>query len=244
MVRRGFTLIELLVVIAIIAILAAILFPVFAKAREKARQTSCMSNMRQIGTAMMEYVQDYDELLPFLVNCPGPPEMRGPTSLPQGQIHPYIKNVQVWSCPSAKKFMGPLIGEPALGYARDSVDCWRFPLDFAGQKISIGHNSGSVHNPILVAFWCGGGTQSPTPLAKIDKPAAACAFVDCTIFASCGCMRSIWADACCGYNNPPLQTEANTRHNGGENITYCDGHAKWMKAEAMYAAGTSLFWVQ
>ncbi len=62
--RKGFTLIELLVVIAIIAILAAILFPVFAKAREKARQTSCLSNMKQIGLASMMYAQDYDERLP------------------------------------------------------------------------------------------------------------------------------------------------------------------------------------
>src|SRR5690349_3905542 len=63
-VRRGFTLIELLVVIAIIAILAAILFPVFAQAREKARQSSCLSNMKQIGSALLMYVQDYDEVWP------------------------------------------------------------------------------------------------------------------------------------------------------------------------------------
>ena len=62
--RRGFTLIELLVVIAIIAILAAILFPVFAQAREKARAATCVSNLKQIGNAMMMYVQDYDERLP------------------------------------------------------------------------------------------------------------------------------------------------------------------------------------
>src|SRR5579862_176895 len=62
--RTGFTLIELLVVIAIISILAAILFPVFAKAREKARQISCLSNMRQLGLAIYQYTEDYDELLP------------------------------------------------------------------------------------------------------------------------------------------------------------------------------------
>ena len=63
--KTGFTLIELLVVIAIIAILAAILFPVFAKAREKARQTNCMNNLKNLGTAIMMYAQDYDELYPF-----------------------------------------------------------------------------------------------------------------------------------------------------------------------------------
>jgi len=95
--RRGFTLIELLVVIAIIAILAAILFPVFARAREKARQTSCLSNLKQIGLAELMYEQDYDE--------------RGPMNHMAAQsggrwvewwtvLQPYIKNWQVFSCPS------------------------------------------------------------------------------------------------------------------------------------------------
>lgn len=91
--RKGFTLIELLVVIAIIAILAAILFPVFAKAREKARQSSCLSNLKQIGLATLQYVQDYDEVLPAH-------QRQGRSMTVQTQIQPYLKNMQIWVCPS------------------------------------------------------------------------------------------------------------------------------------------------
>lgn len=100
--RRGFTLIELLVVIAIIAILAAILFPVFARAREKARQTSCLSNVKQMMTAWLMYAQDYDEMsnryagytAPALVIPDGGPDYWFEL------LHPYVKNSQIFSCPS------------------------------------------------------------------------------------------------------------------------------------------------
>ena len=102
--RRGFTLIELLVVIAIIAILAAILFPVFARAREKARQASCVSNLKQLGLAGVMYAQDYDEkLCKCYLYHPGPLvnirwHWRSETY--PGMLYPYINNKQVFLCPS------------------------------------------------------------------------------------------------------------------------------------------------
>ncbi len=94
---RGFTLIELLVVIAIIAILAAILFPVFAKAREKARQSTCASNAKQMAAATLQYAQDYDEGLPAAESPPAPNAV---TWYPQ-LIAPYLRSAQAMWCPSA-----------------------------------------------------------------------------------------------------------------------------------------------
>jgi len=129
--RNGFTLIELLVVIAIIAILAAILFPVFAKAREKARQASCLSNMKQIGNAVMMYVQDYDEMFPKEWHGADGPTFfntgnvvyltsdADPYGNYQPLIYPYVKNMRVFNCPSST------YGNTAEGFSYDyGMNCY------------------------------------------------------------------------------------------------------------------------
>jgi len=111
--RKGFTLIEILVVIAIIAILAAILFPVFSRARAKARQATCASNLRQLGSAIEMYVGDYDELYPGAPNGNGGsgadggwtwyaafgPPGAGYFEVTRGALYPYIRNTQIYLCP-------------------------------------------------------------------------------------------------------------------------------------------------
>ena len=107
--KKGFTLIELLVVIAIISILASVLFPVFARARENARRSSCLSNLKQLGLAMMQYTQDFDEkMVPGFIEYPVAGAYRLPNGVPSTSrwelwyhmIHPYIKNSQIMNCPS------------------------------------------------------------------------------------------------------------------------------------------------
>jgi prepilin-type N-terminal cleavage/methylation domain-containing protein len=115
--RRGFTLIELLVVIAIIAILAAILFPVFAQAREQARGTKCLSNCKQVGLSVAMYTQDYDETFPFqrtdalTVMAAG-----GKQTTYYDQLVPYSKNGWIWMCPSGRSWDKTRYEPPTLGY--------------------------------------------------------------------------------------------------------------------------------
>lgn len=136
MTRKGFTLIELLVVIAIIAILAAILFPVFARAREKARQASCLSNVKQLALGVMMYCQDYDEKYPaHAISLPGSFTFNGYTHgnmLWYMAIYPYVKNIQLFSCPSADvTWRGQYTGDMRYGYNRyigeDSMADIEFP---------------------------------------------------------------------------------------------------------------------
>jgi prepilin-type N-terminal cleavage/methylation domain-containing protein len=151
--RSGFTLIELLVVIAIIAILAAILFPVFAQAREKARQASCLSNFKQIGLGVMMYVQDWDETYPTsrLYGLPGHNDCGQKTVTWKAETAPYVKNIQVYRCPS-----NPHNNQPDETKGDDSAGLPVFPISYA--------YSGA-------ALWSTTSQQVPITVATVPEPA-------------------------------------------------------------------------
>ena len=202
--RRGFTLIELLVVIAIIAILAAILFPVFAKAREKARQSSCLSNVKQLALGTLQYVQDYDGCFPvwFRNRYPGSPEH------PSVAVQPYIKNTQVYICPSRNPGSlngtyntNPILGPQTYDYA------WTWELTGAD------------------------AVRAPATEAAMSKPAETVMVADAQHCRGGGDSIA-WANDCCNTTPPTTDT---SRHNGGENIGFCDGHTKWFQSSAFKA---------
>lgn len=206
--------IELLVVIAIIAILAAILFPVFAKAREKARQTSCLSNMKQLGLAAMQYVQDYDERFPFCRTVPNQHFIPSPitgalASLTFAELYyPYIKNSQVFVCPSDS------VPRPRISASADVI------LNIQSYGRNLGYFNGNKLN-----FSEGG------PMSQIGLPAETIMLFDANC-ARPGPRNVNWpgnGDASVDQAMLPFGNSPIARHNDGSNFAFFDGHAKWMK---------------
>lgn len=167
--RSGFTLIELLVVIAIIAILAAILFPVFAQAREKARQTSCLSNLKQQGLAFGMYIQDYDECFPKAQFWNGGNFSNYYEWSSQLCIQPYIKNRDLYRCPSDSFAKGQNAAYYGLPADRNPV-----PITYMANAISPFWTMWGVSNPqglVTEGAVFGGAPNDPTALAAVPAPA-------------------------------------------------------------------------
>ncbi|MBI2297757.1 MAG: prepilin-type N-terminal cleavage/methylation domain-containing protein [Armatimonadetes bacterium] len=200
----GFTLIELLVVIAIITLLAGILFPVFARARAKALQTSCLSNHRQLGTAVMLYAEDWDGHLPSMWdNAPGNGQSGGwvwygnfPNGNPGdfrpelGGLFPYTKNAQINVCPEDES-------EQGNSYAMNAL---------LGSYVGV------------LGFHVG------MRVTRIVSPAATFLFIE-----EAGGAQGTTDD---GYLIPPGNVPT-TRHFEGSGFSFCDGHAKWLRADSV-----------
>ena len=185
----GFTLIELLVVIAIIAILAAILFPVFARAREKARQTSCLSNLKQLATGTQMYLQDYDSIFPCQFS--NPVRTNVPYNFGYQQLNPYVKNEQIWICPS----------DETRNCAQEGS------VDMTGQwEQSYNFNSNIFDYKVELSELA---RIAETPLMMDGKDRN-------QVWG-----RPRWASAVATYCDMD-------RHNGGANLSFADGHGKWV----------------
>ena len=231
--QRGFTLIELLVVIAIIAILAAILFPVFARAREKARQSACQSNLKQIGSAFMMYSQDYDEQMVFNY-------MYDVTRVRlwwwEDRLQPYMKNLQIFICPSA---------DPVINYTwrRDQPD-FRLQNPNPLRTTYIG-NSAAFQSRSQDWLGCAAGPrQCFSPLVSsggnprtVPRSLAAIDDVSGTILVAEGWTKEIWLiDQTSAWAPRPLRegNPRDTRRNGSlefrhgntQNLLFVDGHVK------------------
>lgn len=212
--RPAFTLIEILIVVAIMAILAAILFPVFSRARENARRASCQSNLRQIGLGMLQYTQDYDERLP-----------RNDSGSDLGTwvdvLQPYLKSEQIFLCPS------------------DSTPYQMSAAGGSGRRTSYALNQIYSDNPSENLFEANDVGAAPTSLAAIEDVSGTIGVGDSQSYYQVYLSASTATIAVAlGANPPTFGNGARSgqfvgRHFGGGNFLFLDGHVKFQRLEKL-----------
>jgi prepilin-type N-terminal cleavage/methylation domain-containing protein/prepilin-type processing-associated H-X9-DG protein len=262
--RKGFTLIELLVVIAIIAILAAILFPVFAQAREKARQTSCLSNMKQLGLSLTMYAQDYDGTMPMTSWEVGKLKAKIHWSY---LVQPYVKNLQIFVCPSdthpvvpLNRICGPAdtIGvslcdeqAPKFSYinsynvmpAHDWLPPQEAAIEAPASTIILAERRNNMNDSAqtLIGQWKGTTPFIATSTGHgTGSGSGQVCPGDTYRYAT---MQDVLAGLAPGNanDNPEIVRVQYDRHVGGANYNFFDGHAKWYHFEATLDPNNTLW---
>jgi len=230
--RHAFTLIELLVVIAIIAILASILFPVFARARENARRTSCMSNTKQLSLAVMQYTQDHDETYP-LARIP----LEAGQTTPDGKqwtadmvywpqiLYPYHKSFQVYWCPSHKFSNTPVGGgDPVPINGQYGANTLLLPLNAPSKKISTVESPATTYALMDAGSFYINASKALATTGNVD-------FLPGMGEAGSSCSTINTGAA---YTNQRKDCQI-ARHFDGVNVAFADGHSKWLKTSVLVA---------
>ena len=221
--KTGFTLIELLVVIAIIAILAAILFPVFAKAREKAREANCSSNVKQMTLGILMYIEDWDDTYP--PECSYPNSAPMPNGVSIGALywwhllHPYSKNFAIFNCPS-------IMRNNALIYTGGMYD---LPQGVPYGNYSYGYNI------YIGGVWWGNNITQTANASKIKNPADTILLCDCNLYLA-GPTPAV--QQATYTSQPPFGRHGeNSNYKGLSIVGFADGHVKTTPTESIQTSG-------